>query len=289
VYFGATVVYTAVVLSRFELGADWRLGRLYYYDANDFATLIVSAIPFGLYVVLARRRLLVRVLAVLGLAVLAVGLIRSGSRGGLLALLAVTAFFLLGFTAVPARARLMGLGLVLAVVFATANDRYWTQMQTILNPHQDYNVTSDAGRLKIWERGLGYLAERPVAGVGMSNFQVAEGTISPQARRQAGGRPVFWQAPHNTLVQVGAELGVPGLLLLIGLFASVFASLRRVARRARNATPPARDVSRLVQTLQAALVGFVVGAFFLSLAYTDMLYTLVALALGLQKVTRDRL
>ena len=38
----------------------------------------------------------------------------------------------------------------------------------------------------------------------------------------------------------------------------------------------------------AGLVGFAVGAFFLSLAYADMLYTLVALALALAKVTRTR-
>ena len=36
--------------------------------------------------------------------------------------------------------------------------------------------------------------------------------------------------------------------------------------------------------LTASLIGFVVGAFFLSLAYTEMLYTLIALAVGLQKV-----
>src|SRR5882672_5445142 len=57
VYFGITVVYTAVVLSRFQLsGGDWRLGRLYYYDGNDLATLIVTAMPLGLYFALAQRR-----------------------------------------------------------------------------------------------------------------------------------------------------------------------------------------------------------------------------------------
>src|SRR6266576_3318581 len=216
VYFGVTVLYTMVVLSRFQLGADWRLGDLYYYDANDFATLIVSAMPFGLYIVLAQRRPLLRLLAVLGLAVLAVGLTRSGSRGGFLALLAVVAFSLLGF--------------------------------------------------------------------GISNFQVAEGTIAPKARLRERGLGVRWQAAHNSFIQVGAELGTPGLLLFIALFATAFASLRRVARHARGAEPPAPDVARLAQTLMAALVGFVVGAFFLSLAYTDMLYTLAALVVGLRKV-----
>src|SRR5258705_412242 len=55
VYFGVTVVYAAVVLSRFQLGPDdWRLSKLYSYDANDFATLIVSAMPLGLSIALAR-------------------------------------------------------------------------------------------------------------------------------------------------------------------------------------------------------------------------------------------
>ncbi len=289
VYFSVTALLVAVILSRFQLGADsWRLGDLYYYDANDLATLIVSAMPCGLYFVLAQRRPLVRVCAALGLVVLAVGLTRSGSRGGFLAFLAVVAFILLRFTTLPARSRLVGLIVVLAAVFTTASDRYWTQMQTILNAHQDYNVTSDEGRLKVWQRGLGYIADRPVLGVGMSNFQVAEGTISPLAKRRERGLAVYWTAPHNTFIQAGAELGVPGLLLFIGLFATAFASLRRVARRARSATPPDGDVSRLAQTLTAALVGFVVGAFFLSLAYTDMLYMLLAFVVALGKVARGR-
>jgi hypothetical protein len=34
----------------------------------------------------------------------------------------------------------------------------------------------------------------------------------------------------------------------------------------------------------ASLIGFVVGAFFLSLGYSEMLYTLIAMAVGLRKV-----
>lgn len=288
VYCGATVVYTGVVLSRFQLGGgdNWRLGRLYYYDANDMATLIASAMPFALYFLLGQRRRVVRILAVVGLAILAVGLIRSGSRGGFIALLAVIMFVLLGFTMISARARLVGLIGILAVVFAAASDRYWKQMQTIFNPQQDYNLTSDAGRLKVWKRGLGYMTDHPIVGVGGDNFGIAEGTISPLAKRAERGLGVHWGAAHNTFVQVGAELGVPGLLLFIGLIVTAFKSLRRVTRRAARAGPAAADLSRLAQALMAALVGFVVGSFFLSLAYTDMLYTLIALTIALAKVAR---
>jgi len=284
VYFGVTVVYTAMVLSQFQLGADsWRLGRLYYYDSNDLATLIATAMPLGLYFVLARRHPVVRGLAAVGLAVLVVGLVRSGSRGGFVALLAVAAFVLVGFTTIPARARLVGLVVILGVAGTSASDRYWSQMQTILHPHQDYNSTSEAGRLKIWERGLGYMVERPVFGVGMLNFAVAEGTISPLAKLQERGIGVVWLAAHNSFIQVGTELGVPGLLLLVGVIATAFRSLRRVVRHPPRASPSGGDVARLAQSLMAALVAFTVGAFFLSLAYSDMLYTLAALAIALTK------
>jgi O-antigen ligase len=159
-------------------------------------------------------------------------------------------------------------------------------MQTIIHPKQDYNLTSEGGRMKIWKRGLGYMVDHPVFGVGMSNFQVAEGTISPLARRQEVGFGVRWGAAHNSFIQVGAELGMPGVLLFLGLIAKAFLSLRRVVRYARRTSPPVRDVSRLAQSLTAALVGFVVGAFFLSLAYADMLYVLIAFAVGLQKIAR---
>jgi len=177
---------------------------------------------------------------------------------------------------------------ILAVAGTTASDRYWTQMQTIVHPDQDYNSTSEAGRLQIWKRGLGYMAERPVFGVGMHNFAVAEGTISPLSRLQERGVGVLWGAAHNSFIQVGTELGVPGLLLFLGVIASAFRSLRRVARHPPGVSAAARDRARLAQSLMAALVGFVVGAFFLSLAFADMLYTLAALGIAVGKITRSR-
>ena len=287
VYFVVTVIYTAVVLSRFQLGADnWRLSRLYYYDANDFATLIVTAMPFGLYFALSRRRISLRLWALAGLGLLAIGLIRSGSRGGFLAFLAVVAFVLLRVTTIPARTRLAGMVLIVAITFGAASDQYWTQMQTIISPKRDYNLTSDEGRIKIWQRGIGYMTANPVFGVGIRNFQVAEGTISAQARRAERGLGVRWGAAHNTFVQIGAELGMPGLLLLVTLLVQVFLALGRAARRFR-AGDYGPEASRLAQTLMASLVGFVVGGFFLSLAYADLLYTLLAFGIGMDKIARS--
>ena len=138
--------------------------------------------------------------------------------------------------------------------------------------------------MQIWQRGVGYMLQFPVFGVGPSNFGAAEGTLSPFAERQQFGLGVRWNAAHNSYVQIGAELGIPGLLLFIGMIASAFGALRRTNRRG-GVRDGSHLVPELTQAMTASLAGFVVGAFFLSLAYSEMLYTLLALVVGLQKVT----
>jgi O-antigen ligase len=275
-YLAGTATYAAVVLSRFDPGPgeDWRLGDLYYYDANDFATLAVTAMPLGLHFLRAGHRLAVRVGAVVALAVLLVGFVRSGSRGGFIAIVAVGAFVLVRYSPIPAGRRLAAAALAAAVVAGSASEQYWEQMGTITSD-ADYNRTDESGRIQIWARGLGYMRDHPVFGVGAGNFQAAEGLLSPFAERQQFGVGVRWNAAHNTFIQAGAELGVPGLILFAGVIACAFLAVRR-ARRSGAVLAPA---------ITASLVGFVVGAFFLSLAYSEILYTLVALAAGLQKAS----
>jgi O-antigen ligase len=198
----------------------------------------------------------------------------------------------LRYTAIRVRLRVSAVALAALVLVVTASGQYWRQMGTIVSD-TDYNQTAETGRLEIWKRGIGYLLEYPVFGVGANNFPAAEGTLSPLAYRQQYGVGVRWNAPHNSYIQVGAELGFPGLLLFIGLLVAAFGALSAHVRRARarrdgsaGGCNEPRLQTDLSQALTASLIGFVVGAFFLSLAYHEMLYTLVALAAGLGKVSR---
>jgi O-antigen ligase len=286
VYLIAATVYAAVVITRFDLGGgdNWRLGHLYYYDANDFATFAVTAMPFGLYFLHAGRALVARMLAAGSLAVLTLAFVNSGSRGGFVALVAVTAFIVVRYNAIALRWRVAATALVTVVILGAASERYWTQMSTILSD-ADYNRTDESGRLQIWSRGIGYMFQNPILGVGPHNFQAAEGRLSAFSDRQQLGVGVRWNAPHNTYLQAGAELGFPGLAIFLLLIGSAFAALGRTSRWERALIRAGEDRPQLAPALTASLIGFVVGAFFLSLAYSEILFTLVALAVGLQKVT----
>ena len=296
VYFLAAVIFAVMVLThtQFQLDVGGRMERLYFYDSNDFATYIVTALPLGLYFATTGRGWL-RVAACAAIAVLATGFVWSGSRGGFLALLAVVAYFLLRYTSVKRSWRWTTVAVVTVLLTAIAGNTYWTRISTVLHPSADYNLTDEQGRMRIWERGMGYMIQHPVFGVGGGNFPRAEGTISPLVGRQPLGRGLKWGPPHNSFLEVGAELGVPGLIIYVAFILSVCTALRTLPTAPGPpgfADPTGRrplERARLAQSLTASLVGFAVGSFFLTLAYHDILYTLAGMAVGLRQVTVNAL
>ncbi len=287
-YFMAVVVYAAFILIRYHVGgADWRLGTLVTYDANDYALLATTAIPLGVgSLVREGRRAWARAVDAAGLLVVLVAFVWAGSRGGLLAIGASSLFFLVRSRAVSRARKAAAITIVGGVIVVFAGARFWSDMGTIVSPAHDYNYTSETGRLDIWKRGLAYMADHPAFGVGVDNFEVAEGTLSPEAWRQEYGLGWKWSAPHDQFVQVGAELGIPGLLLYVAFLVAAFLMALRVERGAGWLGTEGRGIRTQTETLMTSLVAFLVGACFLTMAYNEMLYVLVALVLGLEKVLR---
>lgn len=284
VYFVGVAFYAVVVLANVGGGDRWGEANRVYYDANDFATLAVTAVPIGLYFAGTTRPLGQRLMGALGLGPLAAAFVSTGSRGGFLAMLVVGALILVRLRAIKAIWRVLGAGALAAILVITATDEYWEDIRSLGNLQEDYNLRGEEGRIQVWKRGLGYVLQRPLFGVGVGNFPVAEGTISPLAERGRLGRHLKWSAAHNSYVQVIAELGILALAVFLVMLRRTFDSLARVTRLP-GATRSGRGPPQLAQALQASLLGFLTGAFFLSLAYAEMLYALMALAVALQKIS----
>src|SRR5205814_5657213 len=150
----------------------------------------------------------------------------------------------------------------------------------VLSPTKDYNWDSSEGRVEIWRRGVGYMLDHPVFGIGINNFERAEGTISDKVRRSFAGDPIRWTAPHNSFVQVAAELGIPGLILwsslIIGGLVGMVRMRRRLPRAWLQGDAEGRFLYLATVHLPLALVGFAIPAFFLSFAYSDIVSILAA-------------
>ena len=274
-------LFSAVIMATSRIGSDGRLVAVNYYDANDLAMLIVCTLPLALYLWRRPSGLLARALVAAATVLLVMTLGKTGSRGGFLAFVTVSGYLLLRFRG-ASRAMRWGAVAVLAVLLVSlASDKYFERIQTILHPSSDYNWSgkSETGRLEIWKRGIGYMMDRPAFGVGAGAFGVAEGTLAPQARaRRRYGKDFEWTTAHNSFVQIGAELGVGGLILFVVVLGGGFRLLWRV-RRGSAAEP-----ALLAQVLTASLAGFLTSALFLSQAYAAYLYALLGMCLGLRKI-----
>jgi O-antigen ligase len=288
VFLLSATIYSAVMIVQTGGVGEERLAEAYTYDANDIALLIVTTLPFAFFGIVSARRLPARLFAVFALLVNAVVFVKTGSRGGFLAGCVLLVFFALLNRATSRGARLLIVGTVVGLMAIVGPAWYWSQMRTISDPGQDYNTTSLTGRKAVWTRGIRYMLSRPVTGVGASCFPTAEGKLSGFGQQFAAeGRGWKWSTAHNSFIQAGAELGVPGLITFSLLLYQVFRTFFRVSRR----TLPrrgrgGREVAGLAFAGASAVVGFVAAGFFLSQAYSSILFTLAGLALGLEKVTR---
>ncbi|HET7233240.1 MAG TPA: O-antigen ligase family protein [Longimicrobium sp.] len=277
------VVYTLYVVTHFRMSGG-RLQGLIYYDSNDLGMLLVGTLPFAVHGFRRAAGNAGRAAAGFAIAVCLMGIVKSGSRGALVGLAAVALYMLFRYTTIP-RGRRFGMAAVgLVAMLVAGNRQYWEMMQSMLHPTQDYNWSGNSpeGRMEVWKRGIGYMAARPLTGVGVSGFFVAEGTLSQRAKEAAlRGHGLKWSAPHNSFVQAGAELGIPGLLLFIALLAAAYRAGRlRAAGAPRDG--PAPPAVLLGQAFAASMVGYAVTAFFLSQAYAAFLYTLLGLGIAFE-------
>ena len=272
-------------------GDTARLAELYTYDSNDLGVILMIGLPFTLILLFVDRGLK-RWLLALNLIGIAAAMARSGSRGGFLGLVAIALASLFFAKGVSATRRISVLAVtVIALAFA-APPGYWTQMGTILSPKSDYNYSSVDGRTALIKRGMGYLAKYPLFGIGIWNFAKAECSISPKVRLQPQGG-VRCVAPHNSFLQAGSEMGIPGFIawvsLLVGLIVGPLRLRRRLPPSWRRGTPVERFLYASTSFFPVAMSGFAVTSFFVSFAFADPLYLMAALTTGLYIVVRGEL
>jgi O-antigen ligase len=247
------------------------------YDSNDLALIINIAIPLVIWWMMDRKSR-TRWLMLPAIPIMLYASVDSGSRGGFLGLGAILlCLFYLGFRGGVKRLRPMAKWiLIVAIVgFPLLPSEYRTRVTSIF-AEKDYNMTSPRGRWAVWKRGLGYTARNPLFGVGVANFRTAEGRLSDYAISRAGVG-VKWSTAHNSYMQTLAELGVIGGLLFFVLITRTFWNL--LSWRApphEELRDPAEDL--LPPMLALSFAAYAVSGFFLSFAYNDNAYFMLAIA-----------
>jgi O-antigen ligase len=282
------VIYAGLAFVRHATLVNGRLSSLEFYDANDFALLLAGTMPFAIYYMRPGIALWKRLYALGAMGLFMIMMIRSGSRGGFLAFAGVMLYTLLRYHAIPARLRITAVTGGVLVLLVAGSSTYWEMMSTMLHPSQDYNMTSEGGRKEVWTRGIGYMLSNPITGVGIRAFPQAEGMLSEVARERAEmGRGIKWSVAHNSFVEVGAECGIPGLLLFVAILGAAGRSMTQV-KPGRRRPWITRDDQAYAQMLIASLIGFSIAGFFVSAEYFTFLYVVLALTVGLRTIIQRR-
>lgn len=239
---------------------------------NSYACLMVMAFFAAYFGLLRRQRMVAYLLAPIFL----YGIFATGSRTGLVALVAtpVLAAF------VPRLAARLGLRTLLlyvlgAAALATVILAIPSVGEGIAGRYSTFSQLQDestwAGRLSIWPAALRVIASHPFLGVGVGNF--AEFTFQDSAWVAAHSAKAGQVAgvAHNIFLGIASELGFVGLILFLGILFFAF----------RAALPVGQDLGLRIGIFLSLIV-FVVAGMTLSWEYDKIGYVLFGSALALQ-------
>lgn len=206
--------------------------------------------------------------------VLVVGIVGTGSRGGLIALTitVVTAM-------VIARGRRLQLGFVIAVIIAAGS--FWFSTSS-LDRIKDFDTGN--GRVDLWRIASQMSLDNPVLGVGVNNFlaESIDYTLQPGPVESSGPVSEGPLVVHNTYLQQLAETGAIGFFLLAGVLVAAMRACWSAARMF-DAAGDARFAG-LARAVLVAQVGALTASIFISNGNDRRLFLLLAIGVALVSV-----
>lgn len=251
-------------------------------EPNYFAQILLIAMPFAADRTLYEPRRWLRPIAAFALAMCLLAIIFTFSRGGFVALVAMTLAFALRWAREPRAFAVLALVGVLTG-FAVPTE-YWDRLRAVgLAPGETKTTVEDPaiqGRrtemIVAWHMFL----DNPLFGVGEGsypdNFQSYVQKLRLPARHEN-------REAHSLYLELAAERGAVGILS-VGVLGAVTVARIALARRRLRASG-AHDAERIASAVAISLLGFGVSAIFLHGAYARYFWIILGLALALERVT----
>lgn len=248
---------------------------------NELALALIISIPLMHFLRLTTPHLWVRRILLAMMVLTAISALGTQSRGALLAIVAMGG--VLWWRAPNKLINFVIIGTLAASVWAFMPESWSTRMHTIETYEDD---GSAMGRIFAWQTAVN-VANDHVTGAG---FDMSDRSIFNVYAPDAGNSRFdskIARAAHSIYFQVLGEHGYIGLFLFVMVWISgwrVAAGLRRNSRD----DPEIGWLYHFGGMAQVALVGWVVGGAFLSLAYFDFPYNLVIALVVAKRWRRER-
>ncbi len=242
---------------------------------NEIALALIIVIPLMRYLQLQAQEMWKKLIWSGVMLLTAIAALGSQSRG---ALVAIAGMGLVLWIKSP-RKIVTGVGIALGSALAVGlmSTNWEARMSTILDYEKD---SSAQGRINAWWMAWN-LAKDNFFGGGFDIY-------TAQVFAQYAPNPTDVHAAHSIYFQVLGEQGFVGLAIYLLMWLFVWRSANALIREAGK-SEETRWCRNLASMCQVSLVGFAVGGAFLSLAYFDLPYDVLAMIVLTRRWIRDRM
>ena len=244
---------------------------------NQLALALIATIPLMHYLATTTPYRWLRIGMWCAICCTFFSIIGSQSRGAFLGVAAMAAFFVL-------RTRYKAPAIIASLILLTAGaffvpDSWIERMDTI----NEYEADASAlGRLEVWSFAVKLALDNPITGGGfhVSSIQDLYFSYMPDAFRSKSFHSIWFE-------MLGAHgfVGLAIFIIMLYLFWSNCSSIRRRTRE----IPQLHWAYDLASMLQVSLIGYMAAGTFLNLAFFDLLYTLIAIVVGMRVVVEREL
>ena len=237
-------------------------------DNNTFAVSLVTVVGPALFLGLSAKRLWQKIIAFTCAAMIMHTVLLTYSRGGMLALIVAAVAIVFVMPKRPMYLLAVALAIVLAVRLTGPQLLQRFQTSFAAADQRDYSAQS---RIELWKDCFEVMVANPVTGVGPRHWPVVAASY--------GWPP--GKAAHTYWLEVGAEVGIPGLAALIVFFISSLWRAWRLSRRRDDEWLTAMGCYAFT-----GLVGFMCAAQFVTADGNEVPFFVALVALAALEVAR---
>jgi len=268
----ALVTFFSIVLRHYADGRLEGIQKSILENPNDLAINIAISFPLGLAFML-RAKGLKKAIWAIGLAFMALGVVLTYSRGGLLAFILSLAVCIWEYGIKGKRRHLVVITVValvvgLAAALSSANYRARVESIVMGNIEGSHDKGSLEARKTLLRKSIRVALTHPLLGVGPGCFQLVDNR---------------WAVAHNTYTELAAEAGFPALLFFLLAIGSALKNIAQVRKTRHYQEDP--EFRLFTQAQWAGLVAYLLGACFASTEYNLYPYFMVAYTCAMVRIT----
>jgi putative inorganic carbon (hco3(-)) transporter len=246
-------------------------------DNNQLGLALLMVLPLWLFLAEIQPRRWLKSSLLGGAGMITIATVMTYSRGALLGLATLGLLVWVTSRRKISTAIVVGGAIFLAAPYIP--EAWYARMNTIENYEGEGSAES---RLMVWQQAIAMSKDSPIVGFGFKSFLDYRLVEQYRAPEFMARQPM---EAHSIYFQLLGEQGMVGLGIFLALGGVSIFTLWRVFRETK-AVPEMFWANRLARAMMLGICVFAVSGAFLSNAYFDLYYFLVAVVVGLRVVVR---